>query len=750
LPISERFSKKDTQVSPRTNHFLLNEVDYVENVKSDITIDPKEFYRGVDLGWSPIIQNMDVRRGLCDSIITDHILDEGNSDTFKLILIKAHAGAGKKTLLRRIAWDSAHIYKQICLYLKRYAPIDAAAITEISNALNERLFLFIEDIHNKSHDIIKLAESLLALKKKVTIIGTARTNEWNINCEELSRYVTMEYLLRYLSVKDIESLLFLLERHGALGTLGRLTKDEQKKALSERAGRQLLVALHEATLGKSFVEIIRDEFTNIKPVEAQKVYLSICLMNRFGIPVRAGIISRIYGIGFEQFREKFFRPLELIVNAHLNPTIGDYEYTARHPHIAEILFEEILSKQEDRYNEYLLCLNSINISYESDRKVFFKLIRANDLMQNFSDNSMIGDIYQKATAISPDDVEVLHQQAIYEMKHDGGNLQKANSLLEQAYHLSPANSAIIHSIAEFKLHLAEKKSRSDLEFEKYINESMQICRDNARHLDAHGVSTMIKANILKIQRLLQKEISGADDAELTSVIKEIETHMEEALQKYPGESVISELEAKLAKLLSDSERVKKALHRSFDINPRNYQSAIRLARCYLEENNIVSAKDVVQKALEVSSNRKELHYMYAKLLLIENEKDNTLLEYHLRRSYSPKDKNYDAQMLHARQLFIMKEYDESNGIFNILRYSKVAYEIKVKPLYPIGYMFHGEIKRIEANYCFIKTEGIPGTVFCHQDKVSIGFWDKIYHGLRVKYKIAFNMSGPIAVELEIA
>src|SRR6266849_1593658 len=90
-------------------------------------------------------------------------------------------------------------------------------------------------------------------------------------------------------------------QHDALGTLTDASPERRRADFADRAGRQLLVALHEATLSKPFEEIIEDEFKNITPSEAQRIYLTICVLNRLNVPVRAGLVARVHGVPFEDF-----------------------------------------------------------------------------------------------------------------------------------------------------------------------------------------------------------------------------------------------------------------------------------------------------------------------------------------------------------------------------------------------------------------------------------------------------------------
>src|SRR5204863_3722177 len=136
------------------------------------------------------------------------------------------------------------------------------------------------------------------------------------------------------------------------------SREEQVAAFQERAGRQLLVALHEATLGQRFEDIVADEYLKIQPTEARSIYLTICVLNRLNVPVRAGIVSRLHGVPFEEFSRRFFAPLEHIVHTSFNEFMRDYVYKARHPHIAEMVFHRAFNTQEERYDVFIRCLKS--------------------------------------------------------------------------------------------------------------------------------------------------------------------------------------------------------------------------------------------------------------------------------------------------------------------------------------------------------------------------------------------------------
>jgi len=63
--------------------------------------------------------------------------------------------------------------------------------------------------------------------------------------------------------------------------------------------------------------------------EARRLYLDICCLHRFGPPVRAGLISRIHDISFDDFKERLFRPLEQVIRLRHDVKSGDYVYESR-------------------------------------------------------------------------------------------------------------------------------------------------------------------------------------------------------------------------------------------------------------------------------------------------------------------------------------------------------------------------------------------------------------------------------------
>jgi tetratricopeptide (TPR) repeat protein len=746
LPIFERFTLKDPVLSPACTQFLTMDVDYVKGISSTEPIEAKDFFRGVSKGFSAVEQNLDIRRHLGDTILADNFLiDETlHSDGLEMIVIKAHAGAGKSVLLRRIAWDATYDYDCICLFVRPYGVINAAALQELITLCNQRIYLFVDDAADRIRELRALARSIGPEGKKLTVVMAERINEWNISCASLSALLSNSYELKYLSAKEIEDLLDKLEHHRALGTLERFDRAHRSLQLSEVAGRQLLVALHEATLGVPFEEIIQDEFTHIEPYEARMIYLMICVLNRLNVSVRAGLVSRIHGIGFDEFKARLFTPLEHIVQADQDPVIQDHLYRARHPHIAEIVFQRILNTQELRFSAYLRFLANMNIDYAVDLKAFRQLLRARSLMEQFSDSALIEQIYKAALDSVGEDAYIYQQMAIHEMNRPQPDHDRCSNLLDRASQLAPQDLSIRHSIAEHRLRCVEN-ARTPLEQQALLRQASEIASSLRFAEDSYSYHTMVKIGLKKLQLLIQSQDEITLPA-LETTVKEVERSLSDGLQQFPGDPYLLDSESRLAEFLADSKRVLEALRKAFEANTKSTFIAIRLAQCYRRRGDLAAAKAVIKQALGGNAGDKRLNYIYSKLLL-ETGGSTEELVYHLRRSFVLGDNNHDAQLLYGRQLFINGLRAESRQLFGELGKVRISAEVRDRILYPLDQTFHGQVAKIEAVYCFIARDGINDWIFATRSAVGEAVWKALCIGFRLSFKIGFTFKGTQAFDI---
>lgn len=179
-PVESRIRTPGGGFTKATREFLATDVQFVNSLLSTVTLNPKHFYRGVNSGFSAIEQNLDVRRRLADTVLSDWFLaDESqHSENAEFVLIKAHAGAGKTVLLHRIAWDAARDYDRLVLFLKSQGTINIAALREVLTRCVERVYLFVDDAAERAGELRALGEKIGPEGRLLTVVIAERINEY--------------------------------------------------------------------------------------------------------------------------------------------------------------------------------------------------------------------------------------------------------------------------------------------------------------------------------------------------------------------------------------------------------------------------------------------------------------------------------------------------------------------------------------------------------------------------------------------
>lgn len=745
--------------SPSLSRYLATMCEHVHANSTSPPDTPKRFYSGFDLAWYPIEANLDVSRHVGRSILLEQILPASDQSPTRLVALKGHAGSGKSVTLRRLAWAAAKEFDKLVLFVNRASKIDISAFDEIFSLTNRAVFLFVDNAVHCVDDLYRLHQLARGRKWPLIIVCAERINEWNAGCDRLEAELDRSYELKYLTKSEIDDLLSKLEQHGSLGLLASVPKSERHAELSERLGRQLLVALHEATKNANFQDIVAGEYQNIPSSTARLLYLDICALNRFGTPVRAGLIARVHGISFEDFKHEFLSKLEAVVALHRDARTGDYVYTARHPVIAELVYSSSLVSMADRFDNLVRIVARLNPTYSYDTQVLHQLTRGGLLADTFPDQTLGRAIYTKVQETFGESLVLFHQWGLYEMHTSGDatGLERARTLFDRALTIQP-NRAVEHSLAE----LALKHSRiakSESERESWRNEATRI----AQKLTGSGASafpyhTLVKAANDGVRDALQK--LNAQETDLTemaadSAIKDAEELIRRAQQRFPNEERLMSAEAELSQLLNNAPRALIALKKAFRTNPQSELIARRLARAYRAKGDLTSAISTLRVALQHNGGKQTLNFDMATCLREAapdaDQTDSDTILYHYARAYGPNDKNHEAQFWCARQYWIAERYDDSKRLFSGLKTVRLGYEQKAQPRGAVldasgrSRSFSGQIATLNASFGFVKLDMRNSEIyFGVNDEQATLPW--LRRGARLTFNVAFSLFGPQALE----
>ncbi|MDX2220654.1 MAG: SIR2 family protein [Burkholderiales bacterium] len=755
-PIQRRFVKHGQTLTPTTADYLEADVVYVRPDMPVNKSEPKMFYKGASFGWAPILAELDCKRHLVDSILSDVVLVEevDRPSSCDFYVIKGYAGAGKSVLMRRLAWDAASAFKKLCLFHRGDTRLSLEPLVEIAHLCDERIFLFVDRAANLAADLQRVIQSARAKKLRLTVIASERTNEWNVECGSLDSLISESYEMKALSLQEIDWLLEKLEANDSLDNLAGVGYAERVKAFSQVANRQLIVALYEATSGKSFPDIVFDEYKRIQPVQAQQIYLTICALNRLGVPVRAGIVKRVNGVSFETFKRDFFNPLEAIVYTEEYRAAKDMTYRARHPWIAEIVFEQALLSPADRMDLYLRLLDALDVGYQPDRQAFRALIRARDLLRLFPDPLLVRNIYAAASATGAEEAYLNQQMAIYEMRRPNGNLDEAYSALQTARRIAPYDRSILHSLSELEIARAQRFNKG-LERTKHFQAAAEIAKEltGSQAESSHGYLTLARVGIESLANYLNAGVD--DDIQFSGIIKNIEQTLFAGLEKFPGDEFLLGAQSQLAEMLNEDDKAVSSLEKAQRKNPASPFVAQGLARLYERRSEFQKARVVLEKCLEVLPADKALNATLANLLMKHFPLEGALSEYYWRRSFTEGDANYSSQFWYARQLFVGGKTQEAKAVFHKLKAARVAPDVRnavkgeIRNSDSSIKVFRGQIDRIEATYAWASVLGESYLVFVHRSKVSPDSWEQLRSGVSIEFNVGFNFSGPAATAISI-
>jgi len=752
-PIYQKFAIDVRENSPSESllKFLEHEVEFIHTSIPSTDSTPQAFYKGYFENWDPIIKNLDVNRYLKDRILEDIIFQDSFQDKNKsfFFCIKGYAGSGKSVLLRRLAWESAATFDKFSIFLKANVPLRTEPMLELANYVKERIYLFIDDSINNEPGIIHLLNKLDKEGIPVTIISTGSTNLLN-EAETLRTYIDEDYELSYLSEREIEELIGKLTLHKSLGYLANKSLIDQKEALSEQSGRVLLVALHEATGGKNFEEIILNEYNSINDETAKSLYLTVAILHRLGSYARAGLISRVHDISFNEFKRKFFKPLEYIVFDEKNYTIGDYIYKTRHPIIAQMIFNTVLVNPQSRYDEYIRIFNFLDIDYNSDRAAFLAMTKAKQLIQLFSDPIKLRNLYNAAEQCSPEDPRLLQQRAIMEMTIPGGDANKADEYLKRALVLLPKDPLISHSLAENALKKAER-AVTTLERNVYIEMAQNLSKEIIKKHpnQAYSYHTILKTKLL----VLKDQLKQAGKPSIEVIIKDIEKSLQTAKQHFPEQEFIMDIEARFKEAIDNEPRALEILRQAYDLNKASPYIALRYAKTLENRGSLEEALQVLEQTIKLNPNEFDVAFRYAYLLSQQLNPNYVQIISYYRRSFTLGDNRYESQFWYGRALYINNEIEKATEQFKTLSRAKVNPEFKKTPR---GVMdskdnirtFRGSIARIEASYAFLTREAFSDHIFIYRHSLKLD-WIKLKVGGRVSFSIMFNYYGPVAMDIKL-
>lgn len=711
------------------------------------------FYAGFDQSWGNIAMNYDVQRRASVQVL--EYIGGANSATTQLCAITGPAGYGKTIALKRAAWELAISFGELVVWLDDDSKLRPDVLKELHDLSGKRIYVFSDRAGLNCAKV----EEILALSKAqnipLTLITAERRNEWSMYCQRLEKYKPEFFEIKKLSEREITELLEKLKLYDCEGILKDEPAEKQRDMLTERLDRQLLVALYEITRGKSFEEIVVDEYLGVTPEEAQKLYLDICTLHRFDVPVRAGVISRISDISFRDFDTELFEPLQDLVFTKQNSITGDWEYRTRHSVVSDMVFTQVCRSDVSRHDQIIRLIDGLDTSYRSDDVALSQLIRGKNIAEAFEDINLARGVYEVAIRRNPSKFYLQQQRAIFEYTHGNGNLEQAEQAVSEALEADPSNPSFLHTQAQVFRRMA---LRSDSEFARQaLRVKSRATLDRIpNQANSYVLGSRARLRVDSVSDALDKlkqNPSVAYEDELADAIDQAELALHRAFNEHPSNPDFLEAESKLKDLMGDNAASTELLARAWRKMPRGSGVAKRLARRYLKDEKHELATSVLNEAIERNPSDRSVNLLLANIYFQRAEDlEDTNGHRYLAQSYVHGDREYFSRFVASAVMFARKQFEDAYSLIDEVEQRAPG------DFYPsLGRMERwlsskmksqkGTITSSFGAYVFIKMRDCPKDIYAPTAGSSDDDWDELSVQSEVTFDIEFSRKGPVAMNV---
>jgi len=488
--------------------------------------------------WEDILQDFDAPRSLTD-VLLDRIetIIESNQPV-RVLAIIGSAGCGKSTILKRLGVRLARGGRLVFLTNSEEMP-DEEVISRALSALPGRSVLLCDNAEIALNALAPVVDGLRHSPTAPVIVVAARSNELYRRGVRLHNVTEIEeHRVRHLSRSEVVGIISVLEQNGLLGKLQGMTDGQRVHEFEarERAGKQLLVAMREATKGAGFDTIIKDEFDALHEHGIKLLYLLIALATDAGYRLDRAQVLKASALSPAETLHALERSLRDIV-IPTGPR-GD-QLLLRHRVIADHVIRIAASRTivAEAYKRLLPVLAGEmtgRVHRSSVSGLFRALLNHSEVFERFESN------VAEARAIF-ESVEVrLRRKAHFWLQYgllelEYGNLEYAENYLLQAESLSPSSHYVVNSLG----HLYLKKAvgaESQAEAWEYRRRGSDILE---RQMDEDD--SPYPFHIYCSQRLAWTRVWDVESARLRDELEHLREIARQGKERFPRNRMLRRL-----------------------------------------------------------------------------------------------------------------------------------------------------------------------------------------------------------------
>lgn len=738
-----------TKLSPTASELigtLQQNFDFIDSRIHDREANTEEFFRGATPTWGTIAQKVPAKRDIEDNVVQTVLVDDAlDRPKPGFFLITAEAGSGKSTLLRTIAAELSETWDREVLFLQPNGAIEYLSIERFGQLIGRRIYVCVDNATPHAREISAFLSNASRSELKVSLIATARTNEWEDVVQDYYFPSETRFELDLLSRTEIDAILKALKTTGNLGLLNGLSYEAQVHAFEALAQKQLLVALREATEGEEFDKIVLNEFEGIPLETAQVAYLAICSLHWLGIPIRVGLLRRLAGIPFSEFADSILTPAKKVIVPYDTLDALDIVYGARHPTIAKIVFWGKVPSESARLDFYRKFFLSIDLGYEADKVAFRQVTRSRnrELLECFAMYDSKVEFFSLAKAVDSSDAYIYQHQAMMALAED--KVQDALTEIGESLRLHPNDVTIRDTYARALIARGDQQTLATGRMA--FAEAENVLNVNIRRwpTDPYSYRTLCEL----YQTLASK--SEAPEERISYLRKAYDIVLR-GIERCRTRVMLWQKQGQLEQVVGTVQGAREAFQKA--LGERQSDVVTRLLFAKLEENEerVDDAITLLRDGLTIVSFDTRLRHRLGLLLLRHQPFETADIEANLKAAVTVPTNDYLPRYHLACFLFQTGKYDEAYQHFDQLSEMDIprseVFQVRWRLNEQSGEVkdFMGQVANLYYDYGFIRCQ-FPHDIYFSRWALPSEERQRIRANSQVHFNVGFNIRGPIAINV---
>lgn len=434
---------------------------------------------GANPTWNDIHTELDIPRTITNDIynqVYSYSVNKQENEKQKIITISGTAGSGKSTIIRRLGIRLSRNGVTVFITDSDSMP-KPYEIFNVLESIKERVVLIFDNSALMLPFLNKLIPQFAQLEYPPVIVLSIRTNKINKGNSLIDPEIIEHTHYKTPNLDDTEITLLInkLDEHNLLSRLKGMSNTNRFKEFKNRAKKQILVAMKEATNGMPFNKIIENEFEEINPFQAKILCICVALNTELGF-----YNTKQDFIGFSKASHN--ESLNFLNNT-LSGTflyIGEKEdkFMIRHRILANYMVKHCadLNMLKEAYIRVLSVLAPELVSsktYTRKFNLYKSLINHKILFYRFKENMELArEVYDSLIPYFEYEPHFWLQYGSLELEGLGGDLTLAENYINQAESLSPNSDFIQNAKCNlyYKLSTSQSSYSYALEYKTKADE----------------------------------------------------------------------------------------------------------------------------------------------------------------------------------------------------------------------------------------------------------------------------------------